>query len=1065
MEDLSAVDIQAILDGDEDNEFAQRYAFYPLTSPGMAPPGPNFLAHAAALGDACPVTIAGKGKSKTITQVGAWLTGLYLRCLYDADYHMPIEFRGELHSVRIIPGHRWGGGSGPVQLWDDDIPRDQQPPVIMIVGKMPGAEEVMTGRNLCGPSGGLLRETLLQVGMSPEEIADCYTCNLVRWQNINPQGGALPQKWVQDCRPLLDQELRLVRPDYILCLGAEATKAICGKSNNVGNMIGRHVEIDVPIHDTGEEPVYHHIKVMAVTHPAAVLRNTEQYPQYEATLKDFVRLVHGEAAVRREADIVIQPIYKLRDLKWYVDSLLAQPGLKKIAVDCEWHGNHPNEPGAYLRTIQFSHNGKHAAVLVLRHQGGEPAFLPSIEAAIAEVRRLLDRDDVQILGSFFASDIPWLLHAGCDIRHRFVVPEDYRAIVGGNYPGGFDVALGMHAVNETGELKLEVMAVRYCGASRWDMPIIRWRKAYCAEQHIKEKDLAGYGECPADKLIPYGGYDAAYTWQLGEVVCRLLESDRFDNASWIPFHRSMMAMPAFCEMSIVGIKVDHNRIDELTDLYLRTHANKLAALRAELHWPDFNPRSSVQCVELLFGEQYNAKRDANGNKVRIRPAEAVSLHLRPVKSTGHRGTPWARIIQQGEEHKYTPSTDKETLGILGLYNETALRLRDVRLIDQILKSVLRPPTYDEGGNIVVDEYDRRVYAGGMASYICHDWRVRSAFLQTMETGRASSARPPLQNLSNRREDDYRRILGDAYQWKIRSFLTSNLDPNYGEQTLLVEADLVGAELLGMAVMARDERMIEHCQRANLPDGHPEQYDIHSNVAVTSFRLPCQPTKEGLRAIGSGGLRVAAKNIIFGIGYGRTAEACARQCQEEGVQITVADAQTIIDNIFDLYPGIPLLQEQLRARVVDPGWVRTYFGRYRRFITTSDRGAMGELERQCLNFPFQSLVADAISTALYYLYNHPRRAELGYKIVLQIHDAILLEVPLRSVAAVHDVLQECMVDRLSFKSCNLDGVPYPDSPEYRFGIDTAVCARWGESLSWELCDELGIDRKYGKSLAV
>lgn len=1066
MDDLTVEDIQAILDGNEDNPFTQQYAFYPLTSPGMSLPGPNFCAHAAALSGETPMSVAGTGHDKHMTHANLCLTGLYLRCLYSSDFSIPVEYKGERHMVRVIPGHRWGGApNGPLQLRDDEeicgVPRESQPPVVMIIGKHPGLDEIRSGRNLCGPSGDLLHQALLAAGMSAAEIANCYVCNLVRWQNLNPQGGSLPQAWIKDCRPLLDQEFRLVRPDYVLCLGAEATKAVCGRQNNVRNMIGRSVDISVPINEAGEPALLHHMTAMAVVHPAAVLRTTELHSQFAATLQDFVQLVHGSSPVDREAGITIQVMTKLRELRQYVDLVLSQPGLKKIAADCEWEGSHPGEPGAYLRTVQLSHNGQHAAVVKLRNQGGESAFAPDIAAAMAEIGRLLNHPEVQILGSFFASDIPWLLHAGVDVRHKFIMPAQVDAIEGGNYPGGFDIALGMHAYNETGDLKLEIMATRYCGAGRWDMPIMQWRKAYCSEHGIADKDLSGYGECPDDILLPYGGYDAAYTWQVGEVVKTLLANDRFGNASWTAFHRSMMAFPAFCEMGIVGVKVDPERIDGLTDLYLRVRESKLAALRQAIHWPEFNPRSAQQCVDLLFGEAYSTKRDAAGNRIRVRPAGATSLYLSPVKSTGQRGAPWARVVQAGEEHKYTPSTDKETLGILGLYNETALHLRDVRLIDQILKSVLRPPVYAEDGHPVLDAAGRRAYAGGMGSYICSDCRVRSAFLQTMETGRASSARPPLQNLSKRRERDYKRILGEDYQWKIRSFLTSNVDPDYGEPTVLVEADLKGAELFAIAVLARDENMIDHCNRANLPDDHPDKYDIHSNVCVRAFNLNCEPTQAALAEIGQEGLRVGAKNVIFGVNYGRTAEAIARQCQEEGVALAVDEAQTIIDGIFEIYPNIPHLQEQLRARVSNPGWIRTYFGRYRRFIPTTDRAAMGELERQALNFPIQSLVADAISTALYHLYTHPRRAELGYRIVLQIHDAVLLEVPVGSLNAVVDeILPDCMVNRVSFKSCDLNGVPYAGSPEYRFGIDVATCLRWGEKLTWNDCDMVGIDRKYG-----
>jgi DNA polymerase I-like protein with 3'-5' exonuclease and polymerase domains len=250
-------------------------------------------------------------------------------------------------------------------------------------------------------------------------------------------------------------------------------------------------------------------------------------------------------------------------------------------------------------------------------------------------------------------------------------------------------------------------------------------------------------------------------------------------------------------------------------------------------------------------------------------------------------------------------------------------------------------------------------------------------------------------------------------------------------------------------------------RANLPDGDPNQYDIHSNVAVKAFRLDCPASKAGLKAIGRAGLRIAAKNIIFGVGYGRSAEACSRQAQEEGVDVTTADAQAIIEAIFEMYSGIPRLQDQLRERVLSHGWMRTYFGRLRRVYQTDDEAVLSAQQREFLNFPMQALVADAMSQALHYLYTHPRKAELGYKIVLQLHDSVMLEVPIRSLDTVYSgIIPECLEQRVGFKSCNLAGVPHKDSPVYHFGADRKVCFRWGESLSWDDCDQWKIDRKYG-----
>lgn len=1054
--ELPREDLEAIFRGDDNNSAALRYAMYPLLSPGMPPPGPDFMAHAQALEDAPQLTVEGKGKTKQVTGVGFMLNCLYLRCLYDNDFYIPVKVKKKPELVRVIPGHLWGGApDGPKYLSDEEL-RGQ--PRVMIIGKMPKQEELNAGRNLAGPGGELLRDTLIAAGIDEYSLDDWYVCNLIRWANPNTQGNAIPSEWIKDCLPLLHQELRLCRPDYILCLGAEATKHVCGNGCNISNMIGRYVEIEVPLHELGEEPQFHKAKVMAVLDPSSVLRNTEQHPQFEATIRNFAQLSKKQDFTAKKEEVKWIAVTKERHLKEIVDYVLSAPGLKKIAVDGEWHGHHPGEPGSYLRTIQFSWDGRYAVVVVLRNAGGSVAFRPGIATAAAQLRRLLDRDDVQIGGSFFSADSPWLEYNGIPLAHRFKVPPDLNQVRGGNYAGGFDVALAHHAYNETGDYKLEVMGSRLCGAARWDVDLNDWKHRYLAEHKLKDEELGGYGECPSDILYPYGAKDAAYTRQLMDVHCELLWADRFGNDCWLPFYISMLAFPAFNEMGTVGLKIDPERIDFLTDQFQQAGNVKIAEMRQQTNWPAFNPRSPQQCVELLFGSAYSTKLDKDGNRVSVRPKGALTLNLTPVKSTG-KGKAWGWVMARGEQDKYSPCTDKETCGILGMNNPIAMLLRDTRIVDQVLKSVFRPPK-KKGNTLVLDADGRRIYGGGIAKYICHDQRVRSSFQQVKETGRASSARPPLQNISKKREDDYARILGELYTWPVRSFITSNTDPEYGELTVLVEADYKGAELMGMAVMSRDEAMLDHCLRANLPEEDPQCYDIHSNIAVRAFQLNCEPTKLGLKLSGNKGKRVAAKNIIFGVGYGRTAQACARQCQEEGAPITEAEAQQIIDTIFNTYPGIPRLQEALRARAHSPGWIKNCFGRLRRCIAASDRGAMGELERQFLNFPFQSMVADAVSYALHYLHTHPRKAELGYKVALQIHDAIVLEVPVRSLDIVYnEILPFCMVDSVPFKACDLNGDPFADSDTFRFGIDTDVFTRWGIALTVDECNSLGINPVY------
>jgi DNA polymerase I-like protein with 3'-5' exonuclease and polymerase domains len=229
----------------------------------------------------------------------------------------------------------------------------------------------------------------------------------------------------------------------------------------------------------------------------------------------------------------------------------------------------------------------------------------------------------------------------------------------------------------------------------------------------------------------------------------------------------------------------------------------------------------------------------------------------------------------------------------------------------------------------------------------------------------------------------------------------------------------------------------------------------------AFKLDCPPTKSGLKSIGKKDLRVGAKATIFARNYGGGAETIARKIQEEGVLASVEDVQRMLDAIDEIYPDTVRYKNDAMARVLEPGWLASCFGRYRRFIPTNDPSVLGELQRKAANFGMQAGVADGMNEGLDNLYNHPRKEEIGYRIVLQIHDAALLEVPVEHVDEVYDkIMPECLTEKITFRSCDLDGIAYPDSPVYRFGIDRKVCYRWGEALTWKECDALGVDTRYG-----
>lgn len=1041
---------QLILAGERESDGWQQFPFHPFESPGLPAAGPNFYEYALAstiIHDDMPTAIKAQ-------RYRARLAEVYWQAMYSDQFVLPVECEGSRVAVRVIPGHFWSFNSlGP------QSPSRIHRPLVMVVGKMPGREEAAFGRNFCGPSGQLLYRTLASAGVSEEEISTWYICNVLRWMHASQNSSAIPTAWMKDCNFILRQELRILRPDYILCLGAEATKQICGDKATLQTMVGRTLDVTYPINFLGEDPQTHTAKVMAVVHPAHILRHPEQQTQFTTAINSFVANIHGNGSVS-EAALRIRYVYKERELRTIVDRIIARPGIKKVAVDCEWHGEHPEEEGSYLRTVQFSADDNEAVVVVLRHKSGYQAFMANDACAIHQLGRLLDRPDVQIIGHFFGTDLHWLLHNGLDLRHRFVVPDDLAVLRTGEYAGGFDTSLAAHAYDEVTEYKLELLSSRLLGVPRWDIAVHDWLNTLRAEEKLKLRDIEGYGECPEEVLLPYSAKDAIYTRKLRDLFVGvpgsgnvgLLHRDRYGNDCWKAFQTSMRACRVFADMHIIGVNVDRQRIDSLTNAFEVKRTELLAKFRSDINWPQFNPRSSLQCAAFLFGDARIPEHRRRGKK--ILPDGAVCLQLNPVKTTG-KSKPWARVQVDGDEDKYVPSTDKETCGILASIDSRARDLRDLRLIDQVLKSVFRPPLRNKDGTTVTKN-GHNVYEDGIAAFICRDGHIRTFFSQHKETGRASSKRPPLQNLSQRRETDYKRILGDKYEHRIRSFITSNMDDTVGPLTVLIEADYQGAELFGMATQACDLTMIDHCLRATLPEDHPNYYDIHSNVAVRAFRLTCAPTKSGLKSIQRSDLRVAAKNVIFGGGYGRSAEAISRQAQEEGVDITEDQAAQIMAAIFEMYSGIPLLQEGLRARARTPGWVRNCFGRLRRGTYSADLQVQGELERQFLNFPFQSMVADAVSIAMHNLYADEARARIGYNVVLQIHDAVILEVPIQYIQEVYDVvLPRCMEQGVKFQACSFDGTPYSNSPEYNFTIDRKVMLRWGERMTEEQCQMYSI----------
>lgn len=1043
---------------------------WPLNAPGMAPLGAAYVEAARLAGDE-EAREEGKGKQRHVVATKT-LEKLVRASLYGQGkltLALPVS-GGRRSSVNVVGGHLWGRDpEGPSY--------GPEPADVMVVGKMLGREEELKKRCFYGPSGSLMAQTLRKLGV--DDFGSWYLTNALKTPHPDKNQG-WREGWVKEFAHIFDQELRLVQPKFILCLGADALKLVTrDRKMTFGRADGQAIELTYSLNQVaGEEPQQRTALVVVARHPAEALKSPEMLPRFEMAVGRFVQLTRGVRWDKPEEDLDHQVIRNEADLIAALERMREVNEDRIVAADAEWQGDHPQNAGSYLRCVQLSWAYKQAICIALRDCEGKDAFDPSPTRAIEILGEYLQ--DRRMVGHMFNADLEWLVHAGLDLRPQFVAPERWEDC---REQGGWDTALMAHAVDETSDFTLNGLMLRYTDCPRYDMVLQEW---------IKSKPEHSHGTSPDELLYPYGMLDADSSRRLAMALIPRLDSDQFGNNCWKPFWIAQRAVEAVFEINNTGLLVDRERAEALMMSYLAKKEELAGQIRRWANWPDLNLESHYQVRELLFGARYNGHAPTEEGTVRrTRPANARSMHLVPVLTTGNRPKPWEEVVREGSEKDYTPSTNKNSMGILwhagssaacrvrpgradesivkGDYEREIALVKDYKAISRIITSVLKPPDANKAGEWMEDEHGEWVFSKGLLGHICDDGRIRTFINQLKETARWSSSRPALQNLSKTMEEVYFRIMGADYAHPIRSIFRA--DPGH----VIIEADYSSAELFGMAWRAQDFRLMEDLQRGLLPKSHPDHIDIHSKIACQAYHLNCAPTKAGLESIGKEHLRTPAKAVVYGVSYGRQAKAIAVQLRTEGLQVSTDEAQVIIDTYFGLYDRLTPYFEECSVRSVGPWreggrerdnkaaarWMANDFGRYRRFPVCDSWSTQGDIERQAMNFGIQSLVADAMNRSVDNLMIEKKKMGLVTQLVLCVHDAVVCLAPVDEVGIViNELLPRCMSELTPIHPCHLDGTPMAAGP-YHLPIDTDVYVHWGEKITKSQCRELGLSESYGK----
>jgi DNA polymerase-1 len=262
----------------------------------------------------------------------------------------------------------------------------------------------------------------------------------------------------------------------------------------------------------------------------------------------------------------------------------------------------------------------------------------------------------------------------------------------------------------------------------------------------------------------------------------------------------------------------------------------------------------------------------------------------------------------------------------------------------------------------------------------HTGRVHTSYNQAGSvTGRIASSKPNLQNIPIRTE------LGRQVR---KAFIA---EPGH----VLLAVDYSQVELRIVAHMSDDETMLAAFNAGQ---------DIHAATAAAIFDVPIdQVTKDQ---------RNRAKGVNFGLIYGMSAFGLSRY-----TDITLAEAEDFVNAYFEQFPGVKSYLENMKTQAAEQGYVETLLGRRRYFLTLknqTNRNIRNREEREAINAPIQGTAADIMKIAMLKVPGALQTAKLSAKMLLQVHDELVLECPEEELKPTADLVRQIMEEAYSLK---------------------------------------------------
>ena len=268
---------------------------------------------------------------------------------------------------------------------------------------------------------------------------------------------------------------------------------------------------------------------------------------------------------------------------------------------------------------------------------------------------------------------------------------------------------------------------------------------------------------------------------------------------------------------------------------------------------------------------------------------------------------------------------------------------------------------------------KSTYADGLSNFIAEDGRIHTSYHQTITaTGRISSTDPNLQNIPMRTE------LGRM----IRKVFVPK------EGCVFIDADYSQIELRILAHMSGDQNLIK---------AYSSDADIHRMTASQVFGVPFEEVTDLQRR--------NAKAVNFGIVYGISSFGLSQD-----LSISVKEAKQFIEKYYEAYPGIKVFLDKLVSDAKKTGFAETMFGRKRPMPELKSSNFMQKSfgERVAMNAPIQGTAADIMKIAMIHVFDRLQEENLQSKMILQIHDELVIETHKEEQETVMKLLTEEMM---------------------------------------------------------